>query len=78
VLDRPFNAQGRVATAGGCLASHYLATWLIWSGAGRQAAVDALSYVLPHGEEEEYTRRALEQVAPFVLSEVAYFQAPSA
>jgi len=59
VLDRPFHARGRVATAGGCLASHYLAAWLIWNGAGRQAAVDALSYVLPHNEEAGYTRRAL-------------------
>ena len=66
VLSQPFYASGRVATAGGCLASHYVATWLIWAGAGRQAAVDALSYVLPHGEEDEYTRRALEQVEPFV------------
>src|SRR4029453_13847573 len=30
VLDQPFYASGRVATAGGCLASHYLATWLVW------------------------------------------------
>jgi len=68
VLDEAFHASGRVATAGGCLASHYLAAWLIWSGAGREVAVDALSYVLPHGEEEEYTRRALARVAPFVSS----------
>ena len=31
-----------------------------------QAAVDALSYVLPHGEEEAYTARALAHVEPFV------------
>ena len=66
VLDEPFHAAGRVATAGGCLASHYLAAWLIWAGAGREAAVDALSYVLPHGEEEDYTRRALGHVERFV------------
>jgi len=66
VLDEPFHANGRVATAGGCLASHYLAAWLIWCAAGREAAVDALSYVLPHGEEDEYTRRALARVEPFV------------
>src|SRR3546814_16848121 len=29
VLDAPFVAHGNVATAGGCLASQYLATWLI-------------------------------------------------
>lgn len=66
VLDEPFHATGRVATAGGCLSSHYLAAWLIWAGAGREAAVDALSYVLPHGEEEDYTRRALGHVERFV------------
>jgi len=75
VLDRPFEARGRVATAGGCLASHYLAAWLIWSAAGRDAAVEALSYVLPHGEEEEYTRRALEHVGPFVVNEAVSRQA---
>jgi transcriptional regulator GlxA family with amidase domain len=68
VLDTPFHASGRVATAGGCLSAHYLAAWLIWAAAGRDAAVDALSYVLPHGEEEEYTRRALAHVAPFVAA----------
>jgi putative intracellular protease/amidase len=41
VLDEPFHAAGRVATAGGCLASHYLAAWLIWSAAGRDVAVKA-------------------------------------
>jgi transcriptional regulator GlxA family with amidase domain len=71
VLDRPFYASGRVATAGGCLASHYLAAWLIWSAAGRDAAVDALSYVLPHGEEDDYCRRALAHVEPFVASAAA-------
>jgi transcriptional regulator GlxA family with amidase domain len=69
VLDEPFHARGRVATAGGCLASHYLAAWLIWTGAGRQAAIDALSYVLPHGEEDEYTRRALRHIEPFIGAE---------
>ena len=71
VLDEPFHANGRVATAGGCLSSHYLAAWLIWCGASREVAVDALSYVLPHGEEEDYTRRALAHVERFVIRESA-------
>jgi len=70
VLDQPLYARGRVATAGGCLASHYLAAWLIWEGAGREAAINALSYVLPHGEEQEYTQRALNLVEPFLTREV--------
>jgi transcriptional regulator GlxA family with amidase domain len=72
VLDEPFHANGRVATAGGCLASHYLATWMIWTAAGREAAVDALQYVLPHGEEDDYTRRALAHVEPFVTPAMSY------
>ena len=72
VLEQPFHASGRVATAGGCFASHYIATWMIWVGAGRQAAVKALSYVLPRGEEQSYTDRALGHVEPFVIeSELA-------
>jgi putative intracellular protease/amidase len=77
VLDEPFFARERVATAGGCLSAHYLATWLIWNVAGRQAAIDALSYVLPHGEEEEYMARALAQVEPFILGSGVSRQAQS-
>jgi len=66
VLGQAFYASGRVATAGGCLASQYVATWLIWEGAGQQAAIDALSYVLPYGEEDDFTQRALRHVEPFV------------
>ena len=72
VLDEPFHANGRVATAGGCLSAHYLAAWLICVGAGREAATAALSYVLPHGEEEDYTRRALGHVEPFVSQAMTF------
>ena len=34
VLDQPFIAHGNVATAGGCLGSHYLAAWMIARLAG--------------------------------------------
>lgn len=59
VLDRPFLARGNVATAGGCLASQYLAAWTIARLAGTEAAADALRYVAPVGEKEEYVARAL-------------------
>lgn len=62
VLDRPFAADGNIATSGGCLASHYLATWLIWRLAGKAAAEEALSYVAPVGQEDEYIARALTAV----------------
>ena len=42
VLEQPFFQQGNVATAGGCLASVYLAAWLIWRLAGEEAAAQAI------------------------------------
>ncbi len=66
VLEQPFFARGNVATAGGCLASQYLATWVLWRLAGRDAAEQALSYVVPVGEESEYISRALRAVGSFI------------
>jgi transcriptional regulator GlxA family with amidase domain len=59
VLEQPFFAEGNVATAGGCLASIYLAAWTLARLAGRKAAADALHYVAPVGEKDEYVERAL-------------------
>ena len=66
VLDQPFFARGNVATAGGCLASHYLAAWLIARLEGTEAAESALHYVAPVGEKEEYVARALRNIAPYL------------
>jgi transcriptional regulator GlxA family with amidase domain len=66
VLDRPFVARGNVATAGGCLASQYLAAWVIARLAGLEAARDAMHYVAPVGEKEDYVARAMRNVAPFL------------
>src|SRR6516164_9420985 len=62
VLDQPFFARGNVATAGGCLASQYLATWLIARLAGIEAARSAIDYVAPVGEKDFYVARAMEVV----------------
>ena len=62
VLDRPFHAAGNIATAGGCLASHYLATWMVARTAGRDAAVEMLGYVIPVGQQAEWIARALAAV----------------
>lgn len=59
VLDQPFFARGDLATAGGCLASQYLAAWVITRLVGREAAREALHYVAPVGEKDEYVDRAL-------------------
>lgn len=66
VLDQPFYAQGNLASAGGCLSGQYLATWMIWRLIGKQAAIDALSYVAPVGQEEEYISRAIAVVSEFM------------
>jgi transcriptional regulator GlxA family with amidase domain len=66
VLEQPFFARGNVATAGGCLASQYLAAWIIASLAGEEAARAALHYVAPVGEKEEYVARALGHVRPYL------------
>jgi transcriptional regulator GlxA family with amidase domain len=67
VIDAPFHAKGPIATAGGCLASQYLAAWMMASRAGIDAATQALHYAAPVGEKEAYVRRLLKVVEPFVL-----------
>jgi transcriptional regulator GlxA family with amidase domain len=62
VLDAPFHAEGNIATAGGCLASQYLATWVITRTLGEDAARDVLGYVAPVGEDQETIERALRAV----------------
>ena len=57
---------GNVATAGGCLASQYLAAWIIARTGGHEAATSALHYVAPVGEKEEYVERAMRNISPYV------------
>jgi transcriptional regulator GlxA family with amidase domain len=59
VLDAPFHAEGNIATAGGCLASQYLGTWVIARTLGEDAARGALEYVAPVGEKRETVERAI-------------------
>ncbi|GAA3110846.1 hypothetical protein GCM10017687_24260 [Streptomyces echinatus] len=62
VLDAPFHAEGNIATAGGCLASQYLATWVITRTLGEGSARDVLDYVAPIGENQDTVERALRAV----------------
>jgi len=66
VIDAPFVAHGNVATAGGCLASQYLAAWMIARGSSLHDAEQALHYVAPVGEKTEYVARAVGAVAPYL------------
>ncbi len=66
VLNQPFVAKGNVATAGGCLASQYLAAWIIARLDGVESAQEAIHYVAPVGEKEDYVARAMRNIAPFL------------
>jgi hypothetical protein len=66
VLNAPFVARGNVATAGGCLASQYLAAWVIARLEGIEAAQSAMHYVAPVGEKDDYVSRAMRNITPFL------------
>ncbi|MFO1396809.1 MAG: DJ-1/PfpI family protein [Burkholderiales bacterium] len=66
VLNQPFFARGNLATAGGCLASQYLAAWVLARTEGRAAAESALHYVAPVGEKDAYVARAMDNVARYL------------
>ncbi|MFM9916028.1 MAG: DJ-1/PfpI family protein [Rhizobacter sp.] len=66
VEESPFLARGSLATAGGCLASQYLAAWMMARGAGLDAAAQALHYAAPVGEKDAYVERILAVIRPFL------------
>ena len=59
VLDEPFHAEGNIATAGGCLASQYLAAWVITRTLGPDAARAVIEYVAPVGEQQAAVERTM-------------------
>ena len=66
VLDQPFFARGNVATAGGCLASVYLAAWVAARLAGVDQAREALHYIAPVGEKEQYLATAMAAIGRYL------------
>lgn len=69
VLNQPFFARNNIATAGGCLASQYLAAWMIARLVGLDAARSALHYVAPVGEKDDFVSRAMRNISPYLASE---------
>lgn len=69
VLDAPFVAHGNVATAGGCLASQYIAAWMLARGESQSAAREAIHYVAPVGEKQAYVDRVLGVITPFLADQ---------
>ncbi len=70
VLNQPLFARDNVATAGGCLASPYLAAWIIAKLEGIEAAESALHCVAPVGEKDQFASRAMSNILPFLPAKV--------
>lgn len=68
VLNQPFFAAGNVATAGGCMASPYLAAWVIARTEGEAAARAALHCVAPVGVKDACVERAMAHITPCLPS----------
>lgn len=66
VVDQPFHATGNLATAGGCLGAHYLATWILTRTLGRDAATDVLRYMTPVGQQADWIARAFAVIEPYL------------
>jgi transcriptional regulator GlxA family with amidase domain len=66
VLNQSFFAKNNIATAGGCLSSQYLATWIIAKLAGNESAISAIHYVAPVGEKESTVSHSMSIVLPFI------------
>jgi transcriptional regulator GlxA family with amidase domain len=60
VVERPFVAEGNVATAGGCVAAQYLVGWVIERFLGKAVADSVMASCRPVGEGQYY---AAEEVA---------------
>ncbi|OHX10371.1 AraC family transcriptional regulator [Chromobacterium sphagni] len=69
VPRQAFRASGNIATAGGCLSSQYLASWVLLRLAGIERAREALSYVVPVGEEDATISRLLATVSTSAAAE---------
>jgi len=66
VLNQPFTATGNIATAGGCLASQYMAAWIIANTLGIPAAKYAIERVAPTGEKDKTVGHCLCVIEPFI------------
>ncbi|MEO1082260.1 MAG: DJ-1/PfpI family protein [Pseudomonadota bacterium] len=62
VINKAFTVSGNVASAGGCFASIYLATWVIARVAGVNEAKRVVRYFAPVCQKDVYTAQTLEAV----------------
>jgi transcriptional regulator GlxA family with amidase domain len=66
ILEQAFHAECNLASAGGCLASQYIAAWMMIRSADEKTARETLYQVAPIGEKDLYIDRAIAAVRPFV------------
>ncbi len=66
LTTKPWVEEAGVDVLNGCLASQYLAAWVIARFEGVDAAASAMHYVAPVGEKEEYVARAMRNITPFL------------
>lgn len=66
VLEQAFYAEGNIATAGGCLSSKYLATWVISKLSSIENAESAIHYVAPVGEKESTVKHCMSVVGKYL------------
>lgn len=66
VLNQAFYAKGNIATAGGCLSSKYLATWIIAKLLGKEKASEAIYYVAPVGKKEQEIEECLKTIEDYL------------
>lgn len=67
VLNQPFFAKDNIATAGGCFSSQYLAAWVIAKTEGIKAAAEAIHYIAPVGEKENYVQKAMHNIEKYII-----------
>lgn len=66
IAETPLHVDGNIASAGGCLASHYLASWAIAKTRDWPTAEAIIHYVAPVGQKDVYAERAREVVVPLL------------
>ena len=66
VLNQPLYASGNIATAGGCMASQYLAAWIIAKTKGEEDTKSAIEYVAPVGEKEQTVQHVWSILKPYI------------
>lgn len=64
ISEMPLHVEGNVASAGGCLSSHYLAAWAIAMKTDWPTAEDIIHYIAPIGQKDEYAARAKATILP--------------